>query len=345
MWRDAFPRATDRRRRPAAAGSSISARAYTSSRATRPTATLLTRSRQQYAPEGFDVIIDDASHMGITSARSLQHLYRQHLRAGGTYVIEDWGTGYVPTGSTAGRSMHPSGSPTSTPPRSRWTADKQPDPDAEPRHRPGRVDQAPRRPRGVHAPSPPTSPTALETSRCRIEWMRVHDGLVVLRKPALDSSWPRGSSRSSTGCATSRRSAARCASGEPCGARGPARRPRAPSQASASRSRRTTWSANASGSAATSRSRPSTAPSPFGAERGGHDRQAGAERLGDLALHARAVAQRRDVGDRSGQQRAQVREPARHGTPDDASARTSSGGLPPTSVRPTPGHSLPDRAA
>ena len=59
-------------------------------------AELMGRLRRQYAPGGFDVIIDDASHIGVTSARSLQALFNEHLRPGGTYCIEDWGTGYVP---------------------------------------------------------------------------------------------------------------------------------------------------------------------------------------------------------------------------------------------------------
>jgi SAM-dependent methyltransferase len=57
---------------------------------------LLGRVRQEHAPNGFDVVIDDASHLGLTTARSLQQLYREHLRSGGVYCIEDWGTGYLP---------------------------------------------------------------------------------------------------------------------------------------------------------------------------------------------------------------------------------------------------------
>jgi SAM-dependent methyltransferase len=58
---------------------------------------LLARVRAEHAPAGFDVIIDDASHLGVTTARSLQQLYRHHLKPGGVYCIEDWGTGYLPT--------------------------------------------------------------------------------------------------------------------------------------------------------------------------------------------------------------------------------------------------------
>jgi hypothetical protein len=55
----------------------------------------MNRVRKTHAPAGFDVVIDDASHFGITTARSLQILYTEHLRPGGLYCIEDWGTGYM----------------------------------------------------------------------------------------------------------------------------------------------------------------------------------------------------------------------------------------------------------
>lgn len=46
------------------------------------------------APEGFDIIIDDASHVGELSKISFWHLFDNHLKPGGLYVVEDWGTGY-----------------------------------------------------------------------------------------------------------------------------------------------------------------------------------------------------------------------------------------------------------
>ncbi len=49
---------------------------------------------RQVAPEGFDIIIDDASHIGITTRITFWHLFDYHLKPGGLYVIEDWGTGY-----------------------------------------------------------------------------------------------------------------------------------------------------------------------------------------------------------------------------------------------------------
>lgn len=95
MWRNAFPRATiigidlkplDRDMGPrvhVVEGSQADPE-------------LMQLVRERYAPEGFDVIIDDASHLGVTTAQSLQILYPQHLRSGGLYCIEDWGTGYLP---------------------------------------------------------------------------------------------------------------------------------------------------------------------------------------------------------------------------------------------------------
>lgn len=46
------------------------------------------------APDGFDIIIDDASHIGELTKIAFWHLFDSHLKPGGLYVIEDWGTGY-----------------------------------------------------------------------------------------------------------------------------------------------------------------------------------------------------------------------------------------------------------
>ena len=54
----------------------------------------LTDVAQKTAPDGFDIIIDDASHIGELTKASFWHLFDNHLRPGGLYVIEDWGTGY-----------------------------------------------------------------------------------------------------------------------------------------------------------------------------------------------------------------------------------------------------------
>ena len=55
---------------------------------------LLDRIAAERAPDGFDVIVDDASHIGQLTRISFWHLFRHHLKPGGLYIIEDWGTGY-----------------------------------------------------------------------------------------------------------------------------------------------------------------------------------------------------------------------------------------------------------
>ena len=66
--------------------------------------TLLTRIAQEHAQDGFDVIVDDASHIGELTAISFCHLFKHHLKPGGIYAIEDWGTGYW-----GGHSYYPDG--------------------------------------------------------------------------------------------------------------------------------------------------------------------------------------------------------------------------------------------
>ncbi|MBA4417152.1 MAG: hypothetical protein C0392_04480 [Syntrophus sp. (in: bacteria)] len=55
---------------------------------------LLDRIARETAPDGFDVIIDDCSHIGEFTRMSFWHLFERHLKPGGLYSIEDWGTGY-----------------------------------------------------------------------------------------------------------------------------------------------------------------------------------------------------------------------------------------------------------
>lgn len=49
----------------------------------------------EFAPGGFDIVIDDASHIGRHSLRSYEILFSR-VKPGGFYVVEDWGTGYWP---------------------------------------------------------------------------------------------------------------------------------------------------------------------------------------------------------------------------------------------------------
>ena len=59
--------------------------------------------RHETAVDGFDIIIDDASHIGELTRISFWHLFENHLKDGGLYVIEDWRTGYwnnFPDGKT-----------------------------------------------------------------------------------------------------------------------------------------------------------------------------------------------------------------------------------------------------
>ncbi|MGH7156962.1 MAG: class I SAM-dependent methyltransferase [Candidatus Saccharimonadales bacterium] len=59
--------------------------------------TLLKKISRKESPGGFDVIIDDASHIGHLTSASFFYLFKDHLKPGGIYIIEDWGTGYWPT--------------------------------------------------------------------------------------------------------------------------------------------------------------------------------------------------------------------------------------------------------
>lgn len=55
----------------------------------------LSKVAAKTAPGGFDVIIDDASHIGELTKTTFWHLFDRHLKPGGLYAIEDWGTGYL----------------------------------------------------------------------------------------------------------------------------------------------------------------------------------------------------------------------------------------------------------
>jgi hypothetical protein len=54
----------------------------------------LSHVANETAPDGLDIVIDDASHLGELTRIAFWHLFDNHLKPGGLYVIEDWGTGY-----------------------------------------------------------------------------------------------------------------------------------------------------------------------------------------------------------------------------------------------------------
>jgi len=58
---------------------------------------LLDRIGDEFAPDGFDIVIDDAAHIGTVARTSFLNLFPHHLKPGGLYVLEDWGTGYWPS--------------------------------------------------------------------------------------------------------------------------------------------------------------------------------------------------------------------------------------------------------
>ena len=55
---------------------------------------ILDKMRKTTAIDGFDIIIDDALHIGELTSLSFWYLFDYHLKPGGIYVIEDWRTGY-----------------------------------------------------------------------------------------------------------------------------------------------------------------------------------------------------------------------------------------------------------
>ncbi len=55
----------------------------------------LTGLSSDYAPRGWDIIIDDCSHVGSLSLQSFLTLFPL-LKIGGLYIVEDWGVGYKP---------------------------------------------------------------------------------------------------------------------------------------------------------------------------------------------------------------------------------------------------------
>jgi len=55
---------------------------------------VLSKIAVEVAPDGFDIVIDDASHIAGPTRAGFWHLFDNHLKPGGLFAIEDWGTGY-----------------------------------------------------------------------------------------------------------------------------------------------------------------------------------------------------------------------------------------------------------
>lgn len=94
LWRDLFPKATiagldlNRIELDDASGRIHLYNGYQQDKA------ILDRIRAEVAPDGFDLIIDDASHIGRYTAETFWHLFPNHLKPGGIYVLEDWACAY-----------------------------------------------------------------------------------------------------------------------------------------------------------------------------------------------------------------------------------------------------------
>lgn len=182
MWRDSFPRATIVGVDLAPPDLQLGDRVHIV-RGDQADASLMRQVREGIAPGGFDVIIDDASHFGVTTARSLQALYTEHLRPGGLYCIEDWGTGYLANWHDGGQIA----APIAAERLDSSTVSMQPDIDAPismPSHDVGvvglvkrLVDHTARRTVGLSQPEAVRDALAIES-------MTVWDGIVALRKPS-----------------------------------------------------------------------------------------------------------------------------------------------------------------
>jgi len=94
LWRDYFPEGNivgvDMVLRPGV----VNEERITVHQGSQSDGPFLQQLAQQHAPEGFDIIIDDAAHVGALAKASFDALFEKHLKPGGWYIIEDWPTGY-----------------------------------------------------------------------------------------------------------------------------------------------------------------------------------------------------------------------------------------------------------
>lgn len=93
LWRDYFPfgQIVGLDRRPVSLEDSTRIMCYEGEQ---DDTALLTRISAECSPAGWDIVIDDCSHLGSLTARTYTYL-RTRLKSGGVYAIEDWGN--VPT--------------------------------------------------------------------------------------------------------------------------------------------------------------------------------------------------------------------------------------------------------
>jgi len=94
MWRDYFPKATIYGVDIADCASDAQGERIQFFQGRQEDGVFLKAITDQVEGGQFDVIIDDAAHFGLYSKLSYEHLFDEHLKPGGTYLIEDWGTGY-----------------------------------------------------------------------------------------------------------------------------------------------------------------------------------------------------------------------------------------------------------
>ena len=95
LWRDYFPRGTIigiDRRLPEHFQPEERIQIFEGSQGDKA---FLSKVANMTAQDGFDIIIDDASHIGEKTKGTFWHLFDHHLKPGGLYAIEDWGTGYL----------------------------------------------------------------------------------------------------------------------------------------------------------------------------------------------------------------------------------------------------------
>lgn len=99
-WRQFFPNANivglDIRDMPSRLQPSVDRKKLTFVQGDQSSADILQSCVAASRSGKFDVIIDDASHVGWLSRASFEYLFRHGLKPKGLYFIEDYGTGYMP---------------------------------------------------------------------------------------------------------------------------------------------------------------------------------------------------------------------------------------------------------